>query len=211
MPEADYLLAALPDRFIILGQLLRPFSLGHLMILKRLNNAFVSGAEKITLADTDDLISGVLVCSNTYEEANETLQDPKLPGLLNQWGEKLGEFDILQKMREFSDYVTKGCTRPLLALPDEDGTTPGAPFIQRLKIVLQSELNQSESEVLNKPFGLALHDYFAFFEIKKAVRILTQEDIETSSTLEQLAKEMEKDLKKMVKKAKADAKRKAAS
>jgi len=197
MAEVDYLLAALPDRFVIMGQLLRPFSLGHLMILKRMGNVFVESGKRITLADFDHLVSGVLVCSHTYDAANELLQNPKLPKIVKQWGKRLGKFNIPAKMREFAAYIKGGCTRPEMAIPDGNGCTPGAPFLQRLKIVLQTELNHTESEALNKPFGLAIHDYCALFEINRAIRILTDEDKQAADELAAEAKRLEKELPKL--------------
>jgi hypothetical protein len=171
--ESDYLEAALPERFIILGQRLRPFSVGHLMLLRRVGNAFVLQ----TAPGIEDLLSGVLICCQTYEEACESLQDPGLPARLRKWARKLGPFNITLKTEEFARYVRLGSTWPELHdLDDDDRRAPGAPFIQRVRIVLQAKLGLSPSEALDYPWGLAQHDYFAFWELEERCRILNAEE-----------------------------------
>ncbi len=171
--ESDYLEAALPERFVILGQSLRPFSIGHMMWLRRLGNAFVLQ----TPPGIEDLLSGVLICCQTYAEACESLQDPGLPLRIREWARKLGPFNIALKSQEFARYIRLGSTWPELHDPDdEDRRMPGAPFIQRVRIVLQAKLGLSPTEAFDYPWGLAQHDYFAFWELEERCRILNEEE-----------------------------------
>lgn len=196
MAEADYLLAALPDRHIILGQLLRPFALGHMMILKRMGNGFVCPGSIPTI---DDLIAGVFICSQPVEEALEALQDPKLPSVLKEWGEKLGEFSFAEKFQAFHAYITAASTGPELYEPESAGRTPGAPFLQTLKVALQSELNCSPSEALNYPLGAAVHDFCALKEMRGGLKIVSEDDLETLAEHERILKEMGAEIEKLQK------------
>jgi len=197
MAEADYLLAALPDRHIVLGQLLRPFALGHMMILRRMGNAFALNQP----ASLEDLLRGVFICAQTVDDALESLQDPKLPETIAQWGETLVEFNLLEKIGAFTDYIQKGSTFPELCEPDGEFRMPGAPFLQRIKLVLQSEFGCSQSEALNYPFGSAMHDYFGFFEMKSRIRILSDEDKEIAAEHEQMMRDLGPLMEKLEKEA----------
>jgi hypothetical protein len=172
--ERDFLEAAIPDRFVILGQRLRPFALGHLMLLRRLGNGFVTAED----ASVDDLLQGVFLCCQTFEEGWEALQDPKLPKLIRKWGRKLGPFNIALKIQEFARYIELGSTYPGLHDPDDDSDRmPGAPYIQRVRVVLQSKLGASLSEALNYPWGLAQHDYYCFWELEERARIMNADEV----------------------------------
>ena len=59
----DYLHSIIPEPVTILGQDLRPFSLGHYLLLQRLECAFVCEDKEPLLGD---LLLGLLVCGNTY-------------------------------------------------------------------------------------------------------------------------------------------------
>lgn len=173
--ERDYLAAALPEPFTILGQRLTPFSLGHLLLLRRFENAFVvpGGAPSI-----DDLAFAVFVCSQTYEEAAAAIAEPDIHKRVEEWGKSLGPFDLGEKLADFDRYLCAGSTGPDV---NEDGQThrqPGAPFIHRVRMVLQGRLNYSFEEAMNCPWGLALWGYFGFWETEGAVRLFSPEDAE---------------------------------
>ena len=70
----EFYKACIPDPVHVLGFKLRPLSLGHIIILHRIDSPFVSGKE----FDLSDLASAVLICSLTYKEAIETILDPDL-------------------------------------------------------------------------------------------------------------------------------------
>lgn len=176
--EREYLEAAIPERFRLLGQELKPFALGHLMLLRRLGNAF-SLPQPLTFGDelVNDLILGVFVCCQTYEEATAALQDPRLAKTLKKWSRRLGTFDAIAKSKEFARYIAQGSTWPDLHDGEKEASRePGAPYIQRVRIVLQAKIGLSPSEALNYPWGLAQHDYFAYWELEEKIRILNDEE-----------------------------------
>lgn len=171
--ERDYLAAALPEPFTILGQRLTPFSLGHLVLLRRFGSVFAVPGGQPTI---DDLAFAVFVCSQTYEEAASALAAPALPERIKAWAGHLEPFDLVEKIALFERYLIAGSQCPEM---NEDGAMhrqPGAPFIHRVRIVLQGRLNYSSSEAMNCPWGLALWDYFGFWEMEGAVRLFSEED-----------------------------------
>lgn len=168
---ADYLKAAIPRPVTLLGQRLHPFSRGHLLLLLRHECAFVQAGKT---PGVGDLVLGVYVCCHTWEEAPEALE--KLtPAMVVKWGKRLGEFDFDEKARAFLNYIAEGCGKPNVVDEGEgelEGMrTPGAPFLEILGLFLREKLHASRSESFNIPLGEALHDYFAYYELKGKCKI----------------------------------------
>jgi hypothetical protein len=190
---ADYLQAAIPTPVTILGQRLHHFSLGLNQLLLRFENSFVRPeATKVT---TGDLLFGIYVCCHEYDEALEAIERPDLRKLLRQWGKQIGFFDLKAKAAEFEKYLADGQMIPELLPEDESksGRTPGAPFLQLVKVTVMGELNYSRHEALNAPLGEVLNDYFAHYEKKGAAKIWgPDEQAHIDNTLE-LEKEIAKE------------------
>jgi hypothetical protein len=170
--EADYLLAAIPEPVTILGHPLDAFSLGHAKALRRFKNAFAVGG----VPTIGDLLTAVFICSRPYRQAISDLKNPELGAYLEDWQKQIGAFDFAQKCTEFKQYIDEANRWPHLHEPEEGGRIPGAPFIQRVQLILQGRLNHSLEEALNKPWGEALHDYFAFWELEGQIKIFGQDD-----------------------------------
>jgi hypothetical protein len=188
--EADYLLAAIPEPVTILKHRLLPFSLGHAKLLRRFGNAFIAGR----IPNIGDLLVAVFICSRTYHEGIDGLENTHFTAYRAKWQKLVGKFDFLQTCQSFAKYMREGSRWPELHEPDEGGRTPGAPFIQRVQLILQGRLNHSLEEALNKPWGEALHDYFAFWELEGQIKILSQDDLDSVDS--QRAKEIREEILK---------------
>ncbi len=172
-PEREFYLAALPEPVVLLGQRLNPLSIGHLTLLQRFECAFVTPDKKATL---DDLAFAVFICAQTWEEGTASLLDDDLPKKLRQWGKFVAKFRFEEKAGAFQDYLVAGSRGPRLGPCEDSGRLPGAPFLQRVRMILHGKLNYSLSESMNCPWGLALWEYFAFFEMEGAVKLYSAED-----------------------------------
>lgn len=182
--ELDYLQAAFPERFRLLGRPLRPFSLGHLHLLRWLGNAYVQADGK---PGPGDLIQGVFVCSRSYEDALAALEAPGLQLRLRLWGWSCGKrFSMSEKMRVFGRYIEEGSQPPDLHENDGDGRHPGAPLIQRVRVRLMTQFGMSYSAAMNYPWRLALHDYFAGYEMEERAKLLNKDEAETVDEHEKL-------------------------
>jgi hypothetical protein len=167
---ADYLQAAIPKPVTILGQRLHDFSLGLNMLLLRHESGFLSeGGIK-----AGDLEFAIFICCHEYDEAREQLERPDLAELLKEWAKKCGAFDYREKCGAFLDYLRDGSAMPELLPIDEEktGRTPGAPFLQLVKVTVMGELGYTRHEALNAPLGEVLHDYWAYHERKGQAKIL---------------------------------------
>jgi len=164
--QKSYLEQCMPDRVVVLGQPLNPFSLGHLKILIHHDNKFVIGGTP-TLTD---LIFGVWVCCQTYEEVMAGLLDSGMERKIHRWGKRMRKADLGIALKTFAEYIAKASERPEVDRSDFSRTS-GTPTIQHIQIILQGKLNHSLSEALNKPWGEAVWDYYAYAEMNGATKV----------------------------------------
>lgn len=196
--EADYLKSAIPEPVTILGQRLQPFSLGHNLILRRFDNAFVA-ERKPELAD---LLFAVLICAQDYRSALTSLRDgipvkrwfgskrASYADFIGQWIASLGPFDFIAKAIEFQGYIAAASTCPDLKQPDGETRRLGAPFIERVQIVLQGRLGYSPDEALNLPWAEAIHHYFAYWELEDRCAFITEEEYEAQAEVKRILAEI---------------------
>ena len=170
-----YLESALPEPVVCLGQRLTPFSVGHLHILTRLESSFVTGG----VPTLGDLLLAVFVCAHDYQGGRAAIASGDSTKEIAKWVLSQGDFNPDPEHASFEKYLVDGCLSPELHETEGNQRMPGAPFIQRVRMVLQSKLGFTFEEAMNHPWGLALHDYFAFWELEGAVKIFSSEDQET--------------------------------
>lgn len=178
-PVNDYLLASLPEQINLLGQRLLPLSIGHCMILERLQNPLFTGGN----ATEDHLFEAAFICCQTYSESWEAIFKTGFQKQILTWRKKIGSHDFVNAMKVFEEYRKQGMEVPETSGGDDNSKrrTPGAPFLLQLKIALQSRLNYSEQEVLNKPFGAAVWEIVALAEINGEVKILNEIELEIAA------------------------------
>lgn len=167
--------SVVPKPYRVLGQTLRPLSIGHTILLKYFGSNFALDAEKPP--GYSDLILSVFICSRTFEQSLVHLQSRLLPIKLKLWSWSCGKFDIPEAMKFFRDYVEHYSTIPQYWI-EKDGTSrkAGTPFIYSLKVSLQTELGYSPSEAMNAPLSEAIREYLAHLENKGAIRLFTDQD-----------------------------------
>jgi len=171
-PLADYLSAAYPEPVTLLGQRLTHFSVGHVELMLRFRNAYLTET-KPTL---DDLTFGVFICCQSWREALNSLARGKLKEDLEAWGRKLGPFDFSEKSKAFGAYLTAGASKPEVIPPDDNGgDDPGVSYVQAVRLFLMGELGCSLDEAMNYPWGLARWDYDAWQALQGRGRLVSQE------------------------------------
>jgi hypothetical protein len=202
--NSDFIAAAYPEPWQILGVNLRPFSLGHYIKLSRLKCAFVS--EKEETATLGDLLLGIIVCSmptatdfskddfwNWLQRKDGgirySLYAIKQRILRRQvatpaeydvfvWGKQNKGIEFASKVKLFSDYIEKHSVAPAyVEHPNDNPKGSGAHWTQTVIQCLTSRCGYTQEEALNAPMSRALADYIKQCESDGAVTILPQEAI----------------------------------
>lgn len=182
--------AAIPEPYTILGLRLRPLSLGHMILLHRIDSPLVKGGNIII----GDMAVAALICSRTYEDGIAALDDPSLPSKLIKWGYKLTHphriafwkyepIDLKAISTLFTDYIEYHTKVPCYLTKNDDATSIGAPQEQLVKINLLMKLHLTESEIMNRSWRLCLWDLLTLKAIEGQLEFMDEDEIEQAQRL----------------------------
>lgn len=159
MTLADYTTAQLPTAPVILGVALRPYALGHALLLARVGSPFAVASgdpETRSLPGIGDLLLALEICRH---EPFHLPTGPRRAWLAFRH-RKLPEGALLDACIAFADYVNTAHRLPAHTSKGEGGDS-GIPWLQALKVTLISKLHKTEADALRTPLQLAILDCFA--------------------------------------------------
>jgi hypothetical protein len=170
--------AIVPTPWTILGLKLKPFALGHLVLLHRLESPFITGAPP-TYAD---LSMAVLMCSQTFEEAIESLSDPELDKVMADWATKLNEngpINLDEKCAAFESYMNEGkpTEGDLYYSYDPQRTRASSlAVVHAVRVRVQGHSGFSDSEIFNRPWWLCYLDDHIIKDLAGIIEIVEKSD-----------------------------------
>jgi hypothetical protein len=171
---ATFLETAVPEPMVLLGQKLKPLTIGHLFLLERF--------ECLPCLERDQLILAVIICSHDHDEVLPLLEDRWWSWKMRLWRWSLGKFDWMEKFELWDKYLRDSTASPCAVSKGEKDALANSktPFLQHLKVTLQSKLGYSPAEALAAPFATALWDYYVLHEIEGSVEIADREEREAT-------------------------------
>lgn len=172
--------ATVPQPCRLLGTTLRPFCLGHHLLLKRLGSPLAGDAE--AACERADLLVAIAVCATDYETTLNELLDDSWATVFAQWRRDVTghwwqfwrrKHDLVRVERKFRRYLKDGYEEPPVN-KHVGGSTVAltAPWELRLKCTL-TRAGFSESEALNGYLPARWYDYFTVLEL---MQVETLED-----------------------------------
>lgn len=160
-----------PQPHVVAGVRLRPFCLGHLLLLKKLGSPIIEGDEP----SIDDLCVAIAICGMTYEAGIESLSTGSFSDEVKSWQKKLHgpwyrpvtpDWDEIEN--RFAAYLKEGSDMPpTWTHPQTGGITISAPWecLMRVKLL---KVGLSESEIMNGYLPARWYDYLTACEIEAA-------------------------------------------
>jgi len=158
-----------PDPFIVLGHKLKPLSMGHLILFRKAGLWWLDReANTFTL---EDLSLGVLICSRTFQEGFDALDNPDLKPAMAAWGREVGGNrwrdrilrrpgrDIGVAVSLFVDYLREGIKRPEVHCKQDGSIAVSIPEIQAVRVFLLGETSLRDTEILDRSWRLSVLDY----------------------------------------------------
>ena len=194
MHEAALARAAIPSPCVVLGMLLRPLSLGHIMALSRDDTLLSASAGSLTAAQ---LTAAVLVCCQSWESYAGIANDRLLPVKLWIWRQRVksaakrhakrqsskiwSDGYFKSESKRFIEYISEGSLEfPPSDAPRPDRPSasrqPGAPFILRMHQWLMVSMRLNEAQAWDYPFGLAKMRWECYWEGEGGFDILNEAD-----------------------------------
>ena len=166
-PAESFYTAAFPEPVRCLGLPLKPFCLGHKILLHRFGSVFVTGEG---VPSYDDLALSVFICHHTYEEALTAIAAADLDEVLADWERQLERPTWKHRLRMkepnlidlnggatlFRDYVEAANKTPYYRYDVDKCGEIAAPIDQ---VLLSSLLENGMgfSEAVNMPLSLVFH------------------------------------------------------
>jgi len=185
---ANFFSAAVPEPHTILGLRLLPFSLGHRILLKRINSGFLSDG-KITF---NDLVSSVFICAHSWKENIDALHNHQLTDeFMHRWQRALfGQTgwkyylglrqpvipDLEEKAKAFNEYLQDGESHPGYRF--EPGGELDCPIEQIVKVTLLSQTSLTEAELMDRSWSLCLWDYLTLKAIAGEIDFADETEID---------------------------------
>lgn len=163
----SYTTALWPDTHVILGHRLRPYTLGHALLLERLKSPFVTGAAAPGLGD---LKLALALCKRPFPRALALAQPPfpfspfPLFARLALRYTRCPARHFDRAARQFLAYLAAAYHHPKRW--EKDGAPIGTPLLQQLKLTLMMDLRKTELQALCTPLALALWDAMGAWEMQ---------------------------------------------
>lgn len=180
---SEYLAAHEPEPFILLGERLNPFSLGHAILLHRFTPKLFSDPDN---AKAHDLNVAVFICANTYEYASQGMRNGDVLKWCKRFAARLKRICVAKKKTPnvseevaiLLEYIALGLKCPTVWREDTEDATikSGAPELALLKVSMMADLGLSESVVLNRPLALCYYEHFALQEFRGKLHIDGEQD-----------------------------------
>lgn len=204
----SYYTAAIQEPRIILGLRLRELSLGHIVLLNRVESAFLSG-EKILY---EDLAVSVFICAMNYADGVAALDDNRLQRNMLRWSQLLTRtraidrllfrkprpIEFHDKVAEFNEYLKAGSWHPDFASASE-GTPIGLPSEHVIRVVLMRDMGFREEEIMDRSWSKCLTDFYTLRALDGSGEIRDNDalnafmaDKEQIAAIAKIAEEMKK-------------------
>lgn len=188
----SYIETLVPSPVTVLGKELKPYCLGHQILMLWEQCSLASG--EIGSADISDLMIGVQICSRTFDEYLEwkrhgTVTKHQILGTVWEtrstwrddcirWRRKFRKkkFNLLTEFTMFRAYIAQGIKIPHVYEGNKNNSKEsGAHWTQNILNAL-TEKHKDETTVMNMPLAKALADYFKGMEDNGALDLMSDED-----------------------------------
>lgn len=179
--ESKFLRTLRPESRIVFRQKLKPFTLGHFILLRAVNSPLSIGG-KIQSVQIHDVILAAMICSKTYRESLNMLQKGFTAFRFFWLGFLCRKNRIGNEIDTFLEYLKDWMTLPRYLIDTETKNNPkttGAPLWQSIRSLLMTEMGYTDAELMDRPFIACYSDYLTIAESKGAIKqILSQEQEE---------------------------------
>ncbi len=167
-----------PDAHCVLGTMLRPFCLGHRLLLEKIESPYLLGEE----GEGNDLAVAVFICAQTYANCYESFVRGEFESGFKSWLKKLKprwwqptRFNHDDETGKFWAYLEDGNRRPPV---ERHEVKFGLEITSPEHCLIIGKLVAAgfrESDVLEKYLPAAWYDYYTACEMEQASNVTKPE------------------------------------
>jgi hypothetical protein len=188
--------AILPNKFTICGVELKPFCLGHLMLLEHLGNPIINIEE--TDMKMEDAIywffHALLVCGLSYEDNIKILEDDNkykkmstsfCVNLMNQMKNE-PDWNLPFKLSLFKKYIKYYMDMPIYTNEGkgDEGTPSGSDWKMNIMLIFR-KMGYKEDDILNMNFKKLFYEWTAYAEAEGSIIVINKIDKENLERMKQ--------------------------
>lgn len=174
-----------------LGLPLKPFSLGHQILLRATGNAYGSKLNP----EWGDILLGVFICCQSWEDFSIALNSRWLSLSMRLWGfratraVKRDKLNLAREMLFFEEYVKDGSEEPEQMIQrNAGGRSLASPWELRLKLLAMEKFPQmTESQILNRPLRLLYAELVGKMEMEGSAEPLGEQHEALFAAAEEMA------------------------
>lgn len=181
--------AVIPHKFVICGLTMRPFCLGHYMLLEYMQNPMIN-PEKVDIEMNDGLhwfFMALIICSLTYEDGIKLLSSEEdFKSVSKQFFDNLKKdmdiqgWNIFTKLNTFRDYVRYYLEMPIYTEESQtsEPTTPSGTDWKQNMFLIFKKLGYDESDILNMNLKKLFYEWCSYAEGEGAIKVMNKVDLE---------------------------------
>jgi signal transduction histidine kinase len=179
-----------PRQFIICSLELRPFCLGHYILLEQIQSPFITDDPNASAEMGEGLahfLMCLLVCSQTYEDNVKMLNDWKMLTVatkalqknLFKSMKKDKQWNIYHKLALFKDYIRFFTEMPIFQVEQQSDRVPsGIDWKQNLFTIAKNEWGYTDAEILNMPLRRLFFEWCSYAEKGGGIRVQNSEEMD---------------------------------
>lgn len=172
---ADFFSGFRREQHFCLGVQLRPLTIGHALLLARINSPFVIGG----VVSPNSLAQAVLVCSHKDSTTAESAMESRWCGIrMWLWGMASSKFNLEEEGDRFSDYLESQWKAPQTKRdPFKDtGNAGESPWIIRLLTIMLTEFHMTLADAMRLPVAMATALWMTRAEMDGRLKLWGAED-----------------------------------
>ena len=192
----NYSEALLPNTYTICGVVLKPFCLGHLIILEHFQNPLVAPSE-MDVSFSEGiywLFQAILICSLSYEDNLLILDDDaEYQKLANKFCDNLlkvmekdPEWNFLKSLNMFKAYLKYFMNMPLYTEENTKAETPSGIDWKNCIFLIFKKLGYDETQILNMNMKKLFFEWCSYAESEGALKVWNRHDVEAYKKLKGL-------------------------
>ena len=167
---------------------LKPLCCAHMFILQCIDSPYV--VDGTSEATVEDLSNAVDICSRTWEDNLDKLNNPIADdAVAKKWGKACRKMDFSAESKKFQTYLLEHLATP--RTKQSSGESCRNPWPLMIVATLMERVSESRS--WNMPMPLARSYLSAIQEINGDKTLMTDEEIVVFDRAKQFRKDMKKD------------------
>lgn len=189
--SAKFYKQAVPEPSYVLGLRLLPLSVGHIILLHRIESVFVCDRELSGIDAWHELALATAICAQPYQEGVRMLEDHAgTSKAMAKWVAKLTRSTLVDRLifrkpapidfqahwQAFVDYLKEHSKLPYYSYNPEDVREMDCPHVQLVKCSLQRSFGFSDEVILNRSWSQCLWDYVTLKALDGQIQMADEDE-----------------------------------